>query len=136
MTRQDKHDVREACLRLMKTAEAFVRRAPRQKRIEAERSALYKALYEVQLVLSVTRLPLSNKDSSKREGAARVLEKELKQSKANLARSQHALEQMDYLIEPVATKLDDLQVTAKKVQTVLKSALRSPARVLPFRKSR
>jgi hypothetical protein len=137
----DKHpDLIEACRRLVETADAFVNRAPRQKRLEAERSALFDALSHAQLVLSVTRLPgKAGKGSSKREKSDSVaggLEDRLKQSMADLAKSQHALEQLDYLMEPVVTTLDNLQDKAKEVQTVLKTALRPPGRVLPFRRSK
>ena len=133
-------DLIQACRRLAETAEAFVNRAPRQKRIEAERSALFDALSHAQLVLSVTRLPQEiEKGPSKREkqqGQTRVLEDRLKQSQDDLAQSQHALEQLDWLIQPVATTLDELRSKTEKAQTVLKTALKSPAPVLPFRKSR
>lgn len=134
------HDLIQACRRLAETAEAFVSRAPRQKRIEAERSALFDALSHAQLVLSVTRLPQEiDKSPSKREkqeGQTRVLEDRLKQSQADLAQSQHALEQLDWLIQPVAPTLDELRSKTEKAQAVLKTALKSPAPVLPFRRSR
>lgn len=130
----------EACRRLAETADAFVNRAPRQQRLEAERSALFDALSHAQLVLSVVRLPeKTGNGPSKREKSERVageLENRLKQSRADLAKSQHALEQLDYLMEPVVTTLDNLQDKAKEVQTVLKTALRPPGRVLPFRRSK
>ena len=133
-------DVIQACRRLAETAETFVNRAPRQKRIEAERSALFDALSHAQLVLSVTRLPQeSDKGSSKREKQQRdtdVLEHRLKQSQAELVKSQRALEQLDWLIQPVGTTLNELQDKAARAQTVLKKALRPPASVLPFRKTR
>ena len=133
-------DLIQACRRLAATAETFVNRAPRQRRIEAERSALFDALSHAQLVLSVTRLPQeANKGSSKREKQQResqVLEDSLKQTQARLAKSQHALEQLDWLIQPMATTLDELKDNAKKAQTVLQTGLKSPARILPFRKSR
>ncbi len=133
-------DVIQACRRLAETAETFVNRAPRQKRIEAERSALFDALSHAQLVLSVTRLPReSDKGSSKREKQQRdteLLEHRLKQSQAELVKSQQALEQLDRLIQPVGTTLNELQDKAARAQTVLKKALRPPAPVLPFRKTR
>ena len=80
-------DLIQACRRLAATAETFVNRAPRQRRIEAERSALFDALSHAQLVLSVTRLPQeANKGSSKREKQQResqVLEDSLKQTQAD-----------------------------------------------------
>ena len=48
-------DLLETCRRLAETAETFANQAPRQKRIEAERSALSAALSHAQLVLSVAR---------------------------------------------------------------------------------
>ena len=65
-----------------------------------------------------------------------MLEDRLKQSQVDLAQSQHALEQLDWLIQPVATTLDELWNKTEKAQTALKTALEPPARVLPFRKSR
>lgn len=133
-------DLIQACRRLAETAETFVNRAPRQKRIETERSALFDALSHAQLVLSVTRLPReTEKGSSKREKQQRdteVLEHQLKQSLAELEKSQQALEQLDWLIQPVGTTLDELHDKTARAQTVLKKALRSPAPVLPFRKTR
>jgi hypothetical protein len=133
-------DLIHACQRLAETAETFVNRAPRQKRIEAERSALFDALSHAQLVLSVTRLPQETDKASfrrvKRQGESRRLEDLLKRSRTELAKSQHVLEQLDWLIQPMATSLDELQDKTKQAQTVVKTALRSPARVLPFRKSR
>ena len=133
-------DLLQACRQLAETAETFVNRAPRQKRLEAERLALFDALSHAQLVLSVTRLPQQiDKGSSKRQKPQREtkrLEEQLKQSQAELTKSQHALEQPDWLIQPVATTLDDLQDKAKRAQTVVKTALNSPGRVLPFRKSK
>jgi len=133
-------DLIEACRRLAETAETFVNRAPRQKRIEAERSALFDALSHAQLVLSVARLPHEvDKGPSKRErhqGQTRELEDRLEQSQADLAKSRQALEQLDWLMQPVATTLDELRDTTQKAHTVLKTALKSPARVLPFRKAK
>lgn len=134
----DHPDLVQACRRLAETAENFVNRAPRQKRTEAERSALFDALSHAQLVLSVIRLPHeTGKGSSKRgkqQEQTGELEDQLKQSQAESARSRHALEQLDWLIQPMAITLDELQDKAKKAQTVLETALKSPARVLPFRK--
>lgn len=132
-------DLIHACQRLVETAETFVNRAPRHKRIEVERAALFDALSHAQLVLSVTRLPQEiNKRASMREkpGQTRTLEHQLKQSQADLAKSQNALEQLDWLMQPVATTLDELLDTTQRAHTVLKTALKTPARVLPFRKSR
>jgi hypothetical protein len=64
------------------------------------------ALSHAQLVLSVTRLP-----------------REIDKSPY-------------WLIQPVATTLDELRNKAEKAQTVLKTALKPPACVFPFRKSR
>lgn len=129
-------DLLEACRRLAEAAETFVNRAPRQKRIEAERSALFDALAHAQLVLSVTRLQVTDKGPSKREKPPREtrLEEQLKRSQGELARSRHALEQLDWLMQPVTASLDELQNKAKRAQTIVKTTLNSPARVLPFRK--
>lgn len=131
-------DLLQACQRLAETAELFANRAPRQKRLEAERSALFDALSHAQLVLSVTQLPQeTDKGASKRQKRdTKELEEQLNQSRAELAKSQQALEQLDWLIEPVTTTLGELHNKARHAQTVVKTALKSPARVLPFRKSR
>jgi CHAT domain-containing protein len=133
-------DLIQACRSLVETAESFVNRAPRQKRIESERSALFDALSHAQLVLSVVRLPQRiDKGVSKREKQQEEtsgLEGQLKQSQADLAKSRHALEQLDWLMQPVATTLDQLRDSNQKAHVVLKTALKAPARVLPFRKSR
>ena len=133
-------DLLQACQRLAETAEAFVNRAPRQKRLEAERSALFDALSHAQLVLSVTRLLQETDKASfkreKRDEGTRGLEDQLKLSRAELAKSRHVLEQLDWLIQPMATTLDELQDKTTRAQTVVNTALKSPARVLPFRKSR
>ncbi len=130
-------DLLETCRRLAETAETFANRAPWQKRIEAERSALSAALSHAQLVLSVARLPQeADKGSSKREKQqrdTRALEDQLKQSTAGLVKSQQALEQLDWLIQPVTTALDELLDKTKRAQTILRTALKSPAPVLPFR---
>lgn len=130
-------DLLEACRRLAEAAETFANRAPRQKRIEAECSALFDALAHAQLVLSVTRLQVTDKGPSKREKLKREttgLEEQLKRSLGELAKSRHALEQLDWLMQPVTASLDDLQDKAKQAQTIVKTTLNSPARVLPFRK--
>ena len=72
----------------------------------------------------------------KQQRESHLLEDSLKQTQARLAKSQHALEQLDWLIQPMATTLDELKDNAKKAQTVLQTGLKSPARILPFRKSR
>lgn len=133
-------DLVQACRRLAETAENFVNRAPRQKRIETERAALF-ALSHAQPVLSVTRSPreIDKGGASKREKQqeqTRELEDELKQSQAELVKSRHALEQLDWLMQPMATTLEELQDKAKRAQTIVETALKAPTRVLPFRKSR
>jgi hypothetical protein len=57
MKRQHNHDVLRAFQQLTDAAETFVNRAPRVKRLEAERSLLLDAIIGAQLVLSVNRLP-------------------------------------------------------------------------------
>jgi hypothetical protein len=74
--------VHEAYKRLAEAAETFVNRAPHQKRIETERSALFEALHDAQLVLSVAGLAKkSDRDTANRKKSAeniRVLEDNLK----------------------------------------------------------
>ena len=78
-------------------------------------------------MLSVARLPQeADKGSSKREKQqrdTRALEDQLKQSTAGLVKSQQALEQLDWLIQPVTTALDELRDKTKRAQTNLEDGL-------------
>ena len=127
----------EACQRLAEAAETFMNRAPRQKRLEHERSALFDALSHAQLVLSVTRLPQRRDQASPKPAArqqeAKQLAEEVNQLKTELAKSQQAREQLDWLIQPLATTLEEIK---DKAGTVLQAASKSRGRVLPFKKSR
>jgi len=131
-------DLIQACRRLADTAETFVNRAPRLKRLESERSALFDALSHAQLVLCLTRLPQgTGKGQPKREKLERVtrgLEDQLKQSRAELASSRYVLEKLDWLMQLVSFSLSELQEKANKAQTLVRTSLKSPA--LPFRKSK
>ena len=131
-------DLIQACRRLADTAETFVNRAPRLKRLESERSALFDALSHAQLVLCLTRLlQRTGKGQPKREKLERVtrgLEDQLKQSRAELASSRYVLEKLDWLMQLVSFSLSELQEKANKAQTLVRTSLKSPA--LPFRKSK
>jgi hypothetical protein len=66
MTQHDANnrDVVRAFQRLTNAADDFVNRAPRVKRIEAERAALLDAITHAELVLSVHQLPNDRKQRS------------------------------------------------------------------------
>lgn len=134
------HDLVQACRSLADAAESFVNRAPRVKRLEAEREALFDALSHAQLVLSVNQIPKKpDEKPSKQERILREtkgVEKQLKHSQTALATSRHVLEQLEGLLNSVTASLDELQDKAKQAQTIVKTALNSPARVLPFRNLR
>ena len=130
-------DLIEACQRLAEAAETFVNRAPRQKRLEHERSALFDAPSHAQLVLSVTRLPQHRVQASPkpvaRQQEAQQLAEDVNQLKTELAKSQQAREKLDRLIQPLTTTLEEIK---DKAETVLKAAAQSPGRLLPLKKSR
>ena len=130
-------DLIEACQRLAEAAETFVNRAPRQKRLENERSALFDAISHAQLVLSVTRLPQHRDHASPkpvaRQQEAQQLAEDVNQLKTELAKSQQAREKLDRLIQPLTTTLEEIK---DKAETVLKAASQSSGRLLPFKKSR
>ena len=130
-------DLIEACRRLAEAAETFINRAPRQKRLENERSALFDALSHAQLVLSVTRLP-QHRDQASPKPVARQQEaqqraEDVNQLKTELAKSQQAREKLDWLIQPLTMTLEEIK---DKAETVLNAASQSRGRLLPFKKSR
>lgn len=122
MKQPDEHDVVRACHRLMVAAETFVNRAPKAKRLEAERSALLEAIGEAQLTLSVHRLPTEenkppqNRRSSDTEAAASS--KAVMQLKATL-------EELRRRLGPVAEDLEAMQQRARKAQTAIETSLRA-----------
>lgn len=130
-------DLIEACQRLAEAAETFVNRAPRQKRLEHERSALFDALSHAQLVLSVTRIPQRRDHASPkpvaRQQEAQQLAEDVHQLKTELTKSQQAREKLDRLIQPLTTTLDEIK---DKAETVLQAAAQSPGRLLLLKKSR
>lgn len=140
LAKYSNHDLVQACHSLADAAESFVNRAPRQKRLETEREALFDALSHAQLVLSVNQIPRKTDEGpSKRERILREtkeVENRLKHSQGELVKSRHVLEQLEGLLNPVKASLDKLQDKTQQAQTIVKAALDSPARVLPFRNLR
>ncbi len=133
--KQVSRDLVEACQRLADAAETFVNRAPRQKRLEGKRLALFDALAHAQLVLSVTRLPQRPEEALTRprkwQRESKHLAENVNHLKAELAKSQQAREQLDWLLQPLATTLEEIK---DKAEAALKTASPSPARVLPFKR--
>lgn len=82
MKRKDNHDVVRTFQQLT-TAEDFVNRSPRVKRIQAERSSLLAAITDAQLVLSVHRLPQDKEQEPKsttRSKSTSLLEEQIQRS--------------------------------------------------------
>jgi len=140
LAKHSDHDLVQACHSLARAAESFVNRAPRLKRLEAEREALFDALSHAQLVLSVNQIPRKTDEGPSQRG--RILQEtkeaksQWKHSQSELAKSRHVLEQLEGLLNPVTVSLDELQDKAKQAQTIVKTALNFPARILPFRNLR
>lgn len=122
MKRQDEQDLVRACHRLLLAAEAFVNRAPRAKRLDAERSALLEAIGEAQLVLSVHRLPQEEEEKTQHrrtsDADAAAPSKAVTQLKATL-------EELRRRLGPVAEDLEAMQQRARKAQTAIEASLRA-----------
>ncbi len=122
MKRQDEQDLVRACHRLMLAAEGFVNRAPKVKRLDAERGALLEAIAEAQLVLSVHRLP--NEEDEKRQHR-RSADPEAAASSKAVTQLKATLEELRRRLGPVAEDLDVMQDRARKAQTAIESTLRA-----------
>src|SRR3954464_2400262 len=110
--KQEGRDFIEVVLRLAAAAEEYVNRSPKVKRLEAQRTTLLDALADVQLQLSVHRLPpvtapgRAAKPASREETAA--LEVELKHS-------QTRLKELERRLRPLTAQLDDVGLRIKEV---------------------
>ena len=106
----------ERVRRLTDAAELYVNRSPKVKRLEAERSALLDAIADVQLSLSVQRLPKvpaaeRPAPSSESKQASR-LEAALKQAEARMTESQRSLSRL-------SDELETLQANADRAKALL-----------------
>jgi hypothetical protein len=105
MKRRDDGDVVRAFKRLTTAADEFVDRAPRVKRIQAERTAILDAITHAELVLSVHRLP-----------------KDKEQEQESAIRSK-----LEEQMRPIRIELEKLQSKAQKAKALLDTALATPA---------
>ena len=127
MKRQHDPDLLRAFQQLTDTAEAFVNRAPRVKRIEVERSSLVDAITDAQLVLSVHQLPKDQE--AKRESDTRA--KKASSEKASLLKveeqtSQANLAELERQLGPLRLELKLLQSKAHNAEVLLDTALATP----------
>ena len=119
MKRKDDDDVVRAFQRLTSAAEEFVNRAPRVKRIQAERSSLLEAITDAQLVLSVHRLPKDNEPEPKsatKSKSTSLLEEQIQRSKATL-------NELGRRLRPLRAELEGLQSRVQNAQALLEKAL-------------
>ena len=117
MKRKANGDVVRAFQRLASAAEEFVNRAPRVKRLQAERSSLLDAITDAQLVLSVHRLPQDKEPEPKsatRSKDTSLLEKQKQRSKATL-------NELERRLRPLT--VEELQAKAQRAQALLDMAL-------------
>ena len=119
MKRKDDHDVVRTFQRLASAAEEFVNRAPRVKRIQAERSSLLETITDAQLVLSVHRIPQDKEQESKpatKPKRTSLLEEQLQRSKATLT-------ELARRLRPLRVELEGLQSRVQHAQALLEKAL-------------
>jgi hypothetical protein len=120
MKRQEEQNLVGAFRHLAETAEQYVNRSPKAKRIQTERAALLDAIAEAQLVLSIHRLPQTTAKESAHTSSASdnkpLLEEELKKAQA-------ALRALEHRLRPLSIELEQLERSALNAQGLLKSAL-------------
>jgi small-conductance mechanosensitive channel len=122
MKRKEDHDVLRAFQRLASAAEEFVNRAPRVKRIQAERSSLLDAITDAQLVLSVHRLPQGKEQEPTSVSSSKstsLLEKQIQRSKATL-------NELERRLRPLTVELEEIQAKAQRAKALLDTALTIP----------
>jgi phage-related protein len=119
MKRRDDGDVVRAFKRLTTAADEFVDRAPRVKRIQAERTAILDAITHAELVLSVHRLP-KDKEQEQESAIRSKLEEQIQRSQATFNELQRRL-------RPIRIELEKLQSKAQKAKALLDTALATPA---------
>jgi hypothetical protein len=119
MKRQSDRDVVRAFQRLTKAADEFVNRAPRVKRIQAERSALLDAITDAQLVLSVHRLPKDTEQEQQpatRSKRTLLLEEQMRKSQATL-------KELERRLRPLTVELEGLHTKTQRAKALLDPAL-------------
>ena len=122
--KQDGRDFIKVVLRLAAAAEEYVNRSPKVRRLEAQRTALLDAIADVQLQLSVHRLP----PVTAREPAGKPARPEQTATlEAELKRSQTMLKELDRRLRPLTAQLDEVSRQVKNVKGSLEQALEKPS---------
>jgi chromosome segregation ATPase len=113
-------DLIERVHRLTHAAEVYVNRSPKVKRLEAERSALLDAIADVQLALSVHRLP---KETASERSVAPVdsqrsarLEAALKQAESRMTGLQRSLRPLSDELETVKAGVERAKALLRKIE--------------------
>jgi predicted nucleic acid-binding Zn-ribbon protein len=119
--RRGNHDVITAFHRLANAAEEFVNRAPRVKRIHAQRATLLDAIAHAQLVLSVHRLPTDTQKDVPRESDKRNAARLDEQVQTAQARTR----ELESRLRPLMTEVKKLHIHAEKVKASLEDVLHS-----------
>jgi hypothetical protein len=133
MGRRDTEELIRAFRRLLETTDTFVTRAPRQKRIEAERSALLDAITHAQLVLSVSRVSPLKPDEPSKTGRSRKNQTRLERQ---LQQSHDQVKQLELQLETMTAEREALADRVEMAKGLLESTAKPPARVIPFRRVR
>ncbi|HEX5545007.1 MAG TPA: hypothetical protein VFX10_05870 [Nitrospira sp.] len=133
MSRHTTDELAAAFRRLADTAETFVNRAPKQKRLDAERSALLDAISHAQLVLSVYRIP--NKTAADKSSMSHS-PKNNAWSEKRSQKLQEQVRQLELRLETETGEREALQQKVKKAKDILESTSTQPAPVIPFRRVR
>ncbi|MBD0316574.1 MAG: hypothetical protein ICV75_07775 [Nitrospiraceae bacterium] len=120
MAQKSRRDFIERVQRLTDAAELYVNRSPKVKRLEAERSALLDAIADVQLALSVQRLPpvpaaerpapsSDSKQTSRLKAALKQAEVRMTESQRSLSRLSDDLQTLQANADRAKAWLDTLQ---------------------------
>jgi len=129
MSRRNTEELATAFRQLVETAETFVNRAPKQKRLDAERSALLDAISHAQLVLSVYRISNKAAESASSRGQP---EKNTALLERRLQELQDKSKKLEHLLEAETNERKTLQQKVKKAKDLLESASAPPTPVIPF----
>lgn len=133
MERHETEELVIATLRLAEKAEAFVNRAPRQKRMDAERSALLDAISHAQLVLSVHRISNNRENRHSRPAQSR---KHRVDCGKQLQRTKEKAKQLELRLEAMTIERATFQERVGKAKGLLETATKQPARVIPLKRNR
>jgi hypothetical protein len=104
--------------RLMTAAEAFVNRAPKAKRMEAERTALVDAIADAQLRLSLRRLPPPRTPSRAKGGG-----EDVGRLKRDLQTADRRIAAMGRELHTLKTHIETLRESAENAESVLNRTL-------------